>query len=89
MARLTRARDALSERVIEALAAEAESGYDLSGARRQKVGRPSLESGVSPRVSFRTSRTLYVAARKQAADEGRSIGELAREALENAVRGAR
>jgi predicted HicB family RNase H-like nuclease len=81
--------DVLTERVVEALSAEAEAGYDLSQASRQRVGRPSLETGVSPRVSFRTSRSLYEAAREQAASQGRSISELAREALERAVRSGR
>lgn len=80
--------DILTDEVIAALAAEAEAGYELSLAKGQRLGRPSLGSGVSPRVTFRTSRALYEAARQQAASEGRSISELAREALEKVVRRA-
>ncbi|HEY3112049.1 MAG TPA: CopG family transcriptional regulator [Chloroflexota bacterium] len=81
----TKGGDALTEQEIEALAAEAEAGYDLSRARRQRSGRPSLGEGVSPRVSFRASPALYQAARDRAAREGRSVSELAREAVERYV----
>lgn len=67
----------------ERLADEAERGYDLSDARRQYVGRPSLGGdGVSPRISFRASRELNTAAQRRADEEGRSLSDLAREALE-------
>jgi hypothetical protein len=43
--------DELSEEDLEALANEAERGYDLTNARRVTVGRPSLGAGgASPRV---------------------------------------
>lgn len=64
------------------LASEAERGYDLSKARRRRVGRPSLgRDGVSPRVSFRTTPELYRAAQKRAEEEGRTVSDLAREAV--------
>ena len=72
----------LTEEDCEALAVEFEGEQDLSVWRRHYVGRPSLESGVSPRVSFRASRKLYDAARERAAQEGRTVSELAREAVE-------
>jgi len=81
----TKQGDVLTDRDIDTLAAEADAGYELSQARRQRVGRPSLDIGVSPRVSFRTSRSLYQAARERAAKEGRSVSELAREAVERYV----
>jgi hypothetical protein len=81
----TKSGDVLTAAEIEALAVEAEAGYDLSQARRRRLGRPSLESGVSPRVSFRTSRTLYDAAQRRARREGRTVSELAREAMERYV----
>ena len=84
---VTAGGDVLTEHDVEALAAEAEAGYDLDQATPQRVGRPSLEAGVSPRVSFRTSRTLYETARKRAAREGRSVSALAREAMERYVSG--
>jgi cytosine/adenosine deaminase-related metal-dependent hydrolase len=66
----------------DALAVEAESGYDLNEARRRRVGRPSLGArGVSPRVSFRATPELYRAAKRRAREEGRSVSELARDAV--------
>lgn len=66
----------------DTLAAEAERGYDLSKAKRRRVGRPSLGArGTSPRVSFRATPELYRAAKRRAREEGRSVSELAREAV--------
>ena len=68
--------------VADALASEAKRGYDLSKARRRRVGRPSLgREGVSPRVSFRSTPELYRAAKKRAKEEGRTVSDLAREAV--------
>jgi hypothetical protein len=71
---------------IYALAAEAEAGYDLSRGKRQYVGRPSLDEGISPRVSFRMAQGLYEAARARADREGRSVSEIARDAMERYIR---
>jgi len=72
--------------VAEALAAEAERGYDLSTARPRRVGRPSLgPAGTSPRVSFRATPELYQAAKHRATKEGRTISDLAREAVDRYV----
>jgi hypothetical protein len=70
---------------IDALATEAETGYDLSRGARQYVGRPSLDAGISPRVSFRMARGLYDAARARAEREGRSVSAIAREAMERYI----
>lgn len=67
----------------EELAAEAERGYNLSTARPRRVGRPSLgPAGSSPRVSFRATPELYQAAKHRATKEGRTISDLAREAVD-------
>ncbi len=76
----------ITPKVADALAAEAERGYDLTKARRRPVGRPSLAGrGVSPRMSFRTSPDLYQAAQRRAREEGRSVSDLAREAVERYI----
>ncbi len=77
----------LTDEMIEGLAAEAEAGYDLTRARPERVGRPSLDQGISPRVTFRASRKLYEAALARAEHEQRTMSELAREALERYVLG--
>ncbi len=78
----TRSGAEIDPQAADALAAEAERGYDLTKARRRRVGRPSLgRDGTSPRVSFRTTPQLYRAAKRRARKEGRTISELAREAV--------
>jgi hypothetical protein len=72
----------ITPELADDLAAEAERGYDLSKAKRQRVGRPSLNGNeASPRLSFRATPELYNAARQRAEREGRSVSDLAREAL--------
>ncbi len=78
----TKAGIEITPEIADALAAEVERGYDLSKAKRQRVGRPSLAGqGASPRLSFRTTPDLYRAAQKRAKEEGRSVSDLAREAV--------
>lgn len=78
----TKAGSEITPEIVDALASEAERGYDLSKAKRRRVGRPSLAgSGASPRMSFRTTPDLYRAAQRRAKKEGRSVSDLAREAV--------
>jgi hypothetical protein len=76
----------ITDELAERLAAEAEQGYDL--ARGQRVGRKSLAGGAgqSPRLNFRTTPELYERASAQAQREGKSVSQLAREALERYVK---
>lgn len=78
----TRSGTKLTRKVIEALADEAERGDDLSKARREYIGRPSLgASGTSPRVQVRVDPDLAMALKIRAREENRSVSELARTAL--------
>lgn len=78
----TKAGEEITPEIADALAAEAERGYDLAKAKRRSVGRPSLAGeGASPRMSFRTTPDLYRAAQMRAKKEGRSVSDLAREAV--------
>ena len=79
----------LSEAAVDKLASEAEAGYDLSTAKRQRVGpgRPSLGEGESPRISYRVAPALFERAKKKAKSEGRTVSEVAREALQKYVAG--
>jgi len=78
----TKAGTEITPEIADALAEEAERGYDLSKAKARRVGRPSLAgAGASPRLSFRTTPGLYRAAQKRAKKEGRSVSDLAREAV--------
>ena len=88
MARLkTKAGTLLTREVVEAMADEAERGYDLSTWKRVTVqrGRPSLEAGVSPRITYRVPATTYQRAKQKAETEGRTVSAIAREALERYV----
>jgi predicted HicB family RNase H-like nuclease len=83
----TASSDDLTAEDVEALADEAERGYDLRKAKRRRVGRPSLAGhGVSPRMSFRATPELYRAVQRQAKKEGRSVSDLAREAVSRFVK---
>ncbi len=45
----TRGGTKLTKKVVDALAEEAERGYDLTNAKRVRMGRPALgDAGVSP-----------------------------------------
>lgn len=88
MARLkTKSGNRVTRATTDELTKEAEKGYDLSKAKRERVqlGRPSLEKGVSPRITYRVARSLYTRAKKRADAEGRTVSEVAREALERYV----
>lgn len=78
----TPAGDVITEAVAAELAEEAERGYDLSTLKPERIGRPSLGgTGASPRIGFRAAPDLYRAAKARAKREGRTVSELAREAL--------
>jgi len=82
----TASGEELTEAEIEALADEAEQGYDLTKARKVTVGRPSLgAAGVSPRVQIRVDPDLAEALKVRAKEEHRSVSEIARAALREYV----
>lgn len=76
----------ITEEAAERLAREAEAGYDLS--RGRQIGRKSLSGGAgrSPRLNIRTPIDLYERALAQATKEGKTVSQLAREALEMYVK---
>ena len=82
----TASGEELGEKEIEALADEAERGYDLDKATKVTVGRPSLGAkGASPRVQIRVDPDLAEALRTRALKEHRSVSEVARTALREYV----
>ena len=86
MARLrTKRGTLLTKEQVDKLAAEAELGYDLSkGVQERVTGRPALGGGkgTSPRIAFRAEPEVFEAAQSRARAEGRSVSELARDAME-------
>ncbi|HXM87351.1 MAG TPA: ribbon-helix-helix domain-containing protein [Solirubrobacteraceae bacterium] len=82
----TASGEVLTDEDIEALADEAERGYNLSKATNVTVGRPSLgANGASPRVQVRVDPDLAEALRARALKERRSVSEVARTALREYV----
>jgi hypothetical protein len=82
--RLLRLKDGrlLTPELERELAEEAERGYDPAKLIREVVGRPSLSgSGASPRVSFRINHDLVAALVRKAAEEEKTVSEVAREAI--------
>ena len=78
----TKSGTEITAKLTDELSVEVERGYDLSKAKRRRVGRPSLsKKGTSPRISFRAGSDLYREAQRRAKKEGRTISELAREAF--------
>lgn len=75
----------ITDEIAEQLADEAEAGYKLTAAKR--VGRKSLGGarGSSPRVNFRMTSELQARAQARADREGKTVSEIAREALEEYV----
>ena len=55
---------------------------ELVEAARKVAGRPSLSKGTSPSVAFRLPPELRARAAEIAASEGKTVSQLAREALE-------
>ena len=75
----------ITDELAEQLADEAQAGYELTDAKR--VGRRSLSgsAGTSPRVNFRMTSELQARAQARAEQEGKSVSQIAREALERYV----
>jgi predicted HicB family RNase H-like nuclease len=72
----------LTEHVAQEMAEDA--------LRQVRAGRPSLagHGGRSPQITFRTPPSLHDAAEQQARREGKTVSQLAREALEHYLRSA-
>ncbi|HET8630067.1 MAG TPA: ribbon-helix-helix protein, CopG family [Thermomicrobiales bacterium] len=77
----------LTEEAIEALAREAEAGYDPATLRPRRVGRPPLGGQPSRRVQFRVDAATYAILQERAQTERREISEIVRAALERYLSG--
>jgi hypothetical protein len=68
---------------IDKVSQEAEAGYELDELTPARVGRPSLsDTGDSPQVRFRLPADTRAEAAALAAREGKTLSQLARDALE-------
>lgn len=84
----TRSGLPITDREVEALAAEAEAGYDVDEliARRGKRGRPSLGSAPASVESVRLDPELRQELLKRARAESTTTSEVIREALRRFLR---
>ncbi|HEY2574978.1 MAG TPA: ribbon-helix-helix protein, CopG family [Streptosporangiaceae bacterium] len=80
---VTRAGTHLSGDYEEALAHEAEEGFDPAGLIRRRAGRPSLAggSGHSTRLGVRLDDDTYQSIRRLAEHQHRKISDVVREAI--------
>ncbi|MBA2325006.1 MAG: hypothetical protein H0V92_13675 [Pseudonocardiales bacterium] len=68
---------------IDQVSREAEIGYDVEDLEPARVGRPSLsDAGDSPQVRFRLPAATRAEASDVAAREGKTLSQLARDAVE-------
>ena len=79
----TRAGTSLSGEYEEALAAEAEAGFDPAGLIRRRAGRPSLSGapGHSTRLGVRLDDDTYESIRRLAERQHRKISDVVRDAI--------
>jgi uncharacterized protein (DUF4415 family) len=79
----TRSGEQITDKEIETLAAEAETGYDVDAllARRGKRGRPALGSAPATVESVRLDPELRDQLLERAKAEGTTTSEVIREAL--------
>jgi uncharacterized protein (DUF4415 family) len=86
----TRSREAITNKEIETLAAEAEAGYDVDAllARRGKRGRPALGSAPASVESVRLDPELRDQLLERAKAEGTTTSEVIREALRRFLKAA-
>lgn len=73
----------IDDAYLENISREAEIGYDLENLAPARVGRPSLsQAGDSPQVRFRLPAATRAEAEALAAREGKTLSQLARDAVE-------
>jgi hypothetical protein len=86
----TRSGQPITDTDVQALAAEAEAGYDVDRliARRPKRGRPALGSSPASVESVRLDPELRLELLQRARAEGTTTSEIIREALRRFLRAA-
>jgi hypothetical protein len=86
----TRSGQPITDTDVQALAAEAEAGYDVDRliARRPRRGRPALGSAPASVESVRLDPELRLELLQRARSEGTTTSEIIREALRRFLRAA-
>ena len=71
----------ITDDLVEAFAAKAESGFDVDEILRRRGGRPAMGSAAASVESVRLDPELSAALSQRAEHEGRTHSELIRDAL--------
>lgn len=82
----TKSGKPVTDEMVEALAAEAERGYDVDEIVRRRGGRPLMGSAAARVESVRLDPELSEALRERAEQEGRTNSDVIREALRRYLR---
>jgi predicted HicB family RNase H-like nuclease len=79
--------DAEDVRLADGTRLTEQKAAEIVGEVRRRAGRPSLtgEAAISPRITFRITPGVRDRAAEMAAREGKTVSQLAREALEARV----
>ena len=85
----TRSGQRVTKSMVEALAKEAEAGYDPGTLRPRRVGRPSLGRGVSPRVQVRFNREAHAQLMRAAIARNQTVSEYVRTLVEQRLASAK
>ena len=85
----TRSGQRVTKAMVEALAKEAEAGYDPRGLRPKRVGRPSLGRGISPRVQVRFDREAHAQLERAALAKRQTVSAYIRAIVEERLGAAR
>jgi hypothetical protein len=82
----TKSGKPVTDEMVEALAAEAERGYDVDEIVRRRGGRPLMGSAAAGVESVRLDPELSEALRERAEQEGRTNSDVIRDALRRYLR---
>jgi Ribbon-helix-helix protein, copG family len=82
----TRSGKAITDELVEKLAAQAEEGFDVEEIIRRRGGRPPMGSSAASVESVRLDPELSDALRERAEREGRTSSDLIRDALRRYLR---
>ncbi|HVF74268.1 MAG TPA: ribbon-helix-helix domain-containing protein [Acidimicrobiales bacterium] len=77
----TRSGKAITDALVEAVAKQAEEGFDVGEILRRRGGRPPMGSSAASVESVRLDPELSEALRQRAEEEGRTSSDVIRAAL--------
>ncbi len=85
----TRSGQRVTKAMVEALAKEAEAGYDPRTLRPKRVGRPSLGRGISPRIQVRFNREDHAQLQRAAQARRQTVSAYIRAIVEERLAAAK